>query len=227
MTSERIAAIIPAYEAADTVAGVIKRTLAVVEDVVVVDDGSTDGTGDVAESAGARVLRHAENRGKGFALRTAFSDLERAGDVDAALTLDADGQHLPEEAPKLFAARDADLVIGTRSDLFDEMGRRRRRANRISTRMISWAAGTEVLDAQSGFRLYRRRLFHPEFFRPGRFESETSAIVRAARAGLVIANVAVDLAVVDGRSTSHYRQFTDSARIARAVVGAILKPARV
>jgi glycosyltransferase involved in cell wall biosynthesis len=219
VTRERIVAVVPAYQAADTVADVVERARRVVERVLVVDDGSTDRTSQAAASAGADVLRHEVNRGKGAALVTAFESL-RDEDVDAVLTIDADGQHLPEEAHKLIGETDAALVLGVRSHLFDEMSPVRRASNRTSSWLISRLAGVDIDDVQTGFRLYRRPLFDPPLIRPGRFESESGVFVRAARRGLEVRAVPVEMAKVDGRGTSHYRPLVDSLRIARAVAGA-------
>lgn len=216
----RLAAVIPAYQAAASVGDVVARTRGVLADVFVVDDGSTDGTGDVARRAGAAVLVHAENRGKGTALRTAFDTLAGRG-FDAIVTLDADGQHLPEEIPVLADAADgADLVLGSRDALFAEMSRVRRTSNRCSSRAISFAAGMRVLDVQTGFRLYARRLLETVPFPRGRFESESAILVLAARAGFRVVTVPVRLGFADGRCTSHYRPLADSVRIARAVIRA-------
>src|SRR5262249_45007381 len=94
----RFAVAIPAFEAAETVAQVIRRVRTVTRDLVVVDDGSTDGTLDAARICCAEVLIHDLNLGKGRALRTAFDALFARG-FDAVVTIDADGQHPPEEIP--------------------------------------------------------------------------------------------------------------------------------
>ena len=128
MLAERFLVVIPALNAAASVAGVVKASLAHLPDVVVVNDGSTDATPKAAAGAGATVLHHPQNLGKGAALKTGFRyALERG--FDAVVTVDADGQHLPSEIPKFvraFRETGADLVIGDRSHLFEGMLPRRR-----------------------------------------------------------------------------------------------------
>lgn len=222
MSGLRLAAAIPAYQAAASIEDVVRRTLKHVEDVTVVDDGSTDGTGERVRGIDVRLLSHEENRGKGCALQTAFDDFLAAG-FDAVITLDADGQHLPEEIPALIEAaelHDADLVLGTRDHLFAEMGRVRRTSNRVSSRMISFAAGQRFSDIQTGFRFYRRRLLEEVRLREHGFDAESAVLVRAVRRGFRVATVPVAMEKVDGRRTSHYRPIVDSLRIARAVISA-------
>jgi glycosyltransferase involved in cell wall biosynthesis len=222
----RIAATIPAYQAAASVGGVVRRTLSVINEVLVIDDGSTDATRDEARQAGAEVHVFPRNQGKGAALRFAFGTHFGRG-VDAVVTLDADGQHLPEEIPRLLEAReDADLVLGTRDHLFAEMGRARRASNRASSWAISVLAGRRLGDIQTGFRLYTRRLIEATGFPENRFEAESAVVVRAARRGLRIKAVPIRLGYADGRTTSHYRPVVDSLRIARAVVRARLEEGR-
>jgi glycosyltransferase involved in cell wall biosynthesis len=219
----RIAAAIPAYEAAPSVGEVVAGTLRLLPDVLVVDDGSKDGTAEAARRAGARVMSLPENQGKGRALATAFADLFGRG-FDAVVTLDADGQHLPEELPKLLAAAaDADLVLGVRDHLFAEMSGLRRAANRLSSSAISFAAGRQLTDVQTGFRFYRREMIAAIGFPEARFEAESAVVVRAARRGFRIAAVPVRLGFADGRTTSHYRPLVDSLRIGGAVLRARLQ----
>jgi glycosyltransferase involved in cell wall biosynthesis len=216
-----IAAAIPAYQAAPSIGEVVRATLEVLDDVLVVDDGSDDGTAEAARRAGAEVVSLTTNCGKGRALRTAF-DLWFERGRRAVVTLDADGQHLPEEIPSLIEGwrAGADLVLGSRDHLFASMGRVRRTSNRLSSRAISWAAGTPVGDVQTGFRLYTDRLLLATGFPEPRFEAESAVVVRAARLGFEILNVPVRLGFADGRTTSHYRPLVDSLRIAAAVIRA-------
>jgi glycosyltransferase involved in cell wall biosynthesis len=218
---ESIAVTIPAYQAEPFVGDVIHRAKRIVDHVLVVDDGSTDDTAGMARTAGARVLRHETNRGKGCALKTAFDDLFGRG-AEYVVTLDADGQHLPENIPRLVRAIDdgADLIIGSRDHLFAEMHGVRRVSNRVSSYLISSLAGELLPDVQSGFRIYSRRLIEQIGFPESRFEAESAVVVRARRLGFRIVCVPIELGFADGRATSHYRPFVDSLRIATAVTRA-------
>jgi glycosyltransferase involved in cell wall biosynthesis len=219
--SKRYAVAIPAFEAAPSIAAVVGRVLAIGAEVIVVDDGSEDGTGDAARACGVPVLSNPVNLGKGRALKLAFDHLFASG-YDAVVTLDADGQHPPEEIPKLLAPwRDgADLVLGTRAHLYGAMGRVRRASNGTSSWLISRVAGATLPDCQTGYRLYARNLIETIGFPEARFEAESAVLVRAVRRGFRVVGVPVRLDEADGRATSHYRPIVDSLRIAGAVARA-------
>lgn len=221
LSTGSIAAVVPAYQAAPSVGDVIRRALEQIPTVLAVDDGSTDGTADAARAAGAEVIVQPTNQGKGRALWLAFQELFGRG-FDAVVTLDADGQHLPGEIPKLIAGAEdgTDLVLGTRSHLFGEMSKLRKTSNRLSSRAISILAGEPLDDIQTGFRLYRRRLVEGTGFPEPRFEAESAVIVRAIRRGFRVSAVPVELGFADGRLTSHYRPLIDSVRIGLAVIRA-------
>ena len=224
--SERFVALIPALNAAGPIAGIVTACIPHVAHVLVIDDGSSDGTGEAARKAGATVLRHEVNRGKGAALKTGF---RWAVDnrCDGVITLDADGQHLPEEIPKFIEAhrsQKADLIIGGRSHLFGEMLPRRRRANQFSAWTISVAAGTHVPDSQSGFRFYSLPLLQKVKLRTDGFDMESEVIVRAGRHGFKILTIPISLGFVDGQSTSHYKPMKDTVKIAWTVIKAFFRP---
>lgn len=217
--SERVAVIIPALNAERTLAPVVAGAKAQLEPVLVVDDGSSDLTGDVARAAGAVVLRHEVNRGKGGALKTGFAWALENG-YDSVITLDADGQHLASEIPKFLREREvggADLIIGGRSHLFEGMLPRRRMANQFSAWSISIAAGKRVTDSQSGFRLYSGNLLRNLELRTNGFDMESEVIVRAGRKHMKIVTIPIELGFVDGVATSHYRPLADTLRIAWTV----------
>jgi glycosyltransferase involved in cell wall biosynthesis len=220
--SERVLVMIPALNAAASIGQIVAECRRQSDAVVVVDDGSSDGTGDIARGAGAAVLRHEVNRGKGAALRTGFA-YAIANGFDGVVTLDADGQHLPGEISKILAARassGADMVIGGRAHLFEHMLPRRRMANRFSAWSIAKASGTGVTDSQSGFRFYSTAMLRSITLKSDGFDMESEVIVRAGRGGYRVVTAPIELGFVDGLSTSHYKPLADTLRIAWTVVRA-------
>ncbi len=213
--SERVLVVIPAFNAERTVGAVIRDCREVLDDVLVVDDGSVDRTAAAAVDCGARVASHAANRGKGAALKTGFAYALQRG-YEAVITLDADGQHLPREIPKFLVARAetrADLIIGGRAHLFHQMLPRRRMANRFSAWSIARCSRTNVTDSQSGFRFYSKDLLLKVRLRSDGFDMESEVIVRAGCDGFKVITIPIDLGFVDGLSTSHYKPVADSIRI--------------
>ncbi len=211
----RAACVIPAYQAADTIAAVVEGVRLHAPDllVVVVDDGSSDATSSVALASGAdRVLRHASNRGKGSALVTGFAYvLSVVPAIDALVTVDADGQHDPACLPSLLRGLEsADLVIGARRRRGTSMPIQRRLANALSTRAITWCAGRQIRDAQCGFRGIRRALLERVPHDGERYEAETAFVIRAARAGAIIAQVEIPTRY---GPASHFRPLRDAARV--------------
>jgi glycosyltransferase involved in cell wall biosynthesis len=217
--TERALVLIPAFNAAKSVGDVVWQCKEFVPDVVVIDDGSSDDTAAVARAAGAAVVSHPRNHGKGAALKTGFAYVLQRG-YDLVVTLDADGQHLPREIPKFLRAREqthADLIIGGRSHLFDQMLPRRRLANRFSAWSIAKASKTGVTDSQSGFRLYSANLLRNVRLHTDGFDLESEVIVRAGCGGFKVITTPIDLGFVDGISTSHYKPLMDTLRIAWTV----------
>lgn len=149
--------IIPAYNEANRIAKVVTGASNHLP-VLVLDDGSQDETSQVAESHGAQVIRQSPNQGKGVALRRGFQEAIDSG-YQAVVTLDADGQHDPEEIPTFLDAyqeSEADLIIGKRD--FNQIPAVRRLANSLGKWSFSWAVGQKIEDNQSGYRLLSRRM---------------------------------------------------------------------
>lgn len=216
----RALVVIPALNAERSIGAVVRDCKAINDDVLVVDDGSSDRTAEVAREAGAEVISYPVNRGKGAALKAAFAyALERGFDV--VVTLDADGQHLAREIPNFLAAHaetGADLIIGGRAHLFEQMLPRRRFANRFSARCIAFASRTNVTDSQSGFRLYSAKLLRSAHLRSDGFDMESEVIVHAGWHRFKVITIPIDLGFVDGQSTSHYKPLMDTIRIAWTVI---------
>jgi glycosyltransferase involved in cell wall biosynthesis len=211
-----IFALIPAYQAGARVGPVVTTARAYLP-VVVVDDGSTDDTATVAEQAGATVLRQVPNAGKGAALRAGFRHALTAG-VDAVVTLDADGQHDPDDIPAFlaaFAVSRPELVLGRRD--FGSMPPVRRLSNTLGGWVFSAAVGRNVADNQSGYRLVGRRLMAAllDSTESG-FEFEVEMIARCIALGLPIAEVPVR--TIYAGEPSHirpWRHFTEFLRMTR------------
>jgi glycosyltransferase involved in cell wall biosynthesis len=179
-----IIVLVPAYQEAPRIGAVVEAATRHLP-VVVVDDGSTDGTADIALRAGADVVRQEPNQGKGGALRRGFTELLARG-ADAAITLDADGQHDPSEIPAFVEAWQhghADLLIGRRD--FRRMPVVRRLSNLVGGAVLSWAVGQHVPDNQSGFRLVGRKLMEASLgSRETGFEFEVELIATCIGEGM-------------------------------------------
>jgi glycosyltransferase involved in cell wall biosynthesis len=194
-----VIAVIPAYNEAGHVGAVVEAALAVVHEVVVVDDGSQDATAAEARAAGAYVCRHLINRGVGGATMTGLqAALERGADI--AVTLDADGQHLAGEITAVvdpIRRGEADFVIGSR--LLEPRGipRSRLLANRIADVCAWMLYGVRVHDSQSGFRAYSRTVIRSIDVRTSRFEAITQILGDAHRLGFRITEVPITVIYTD------------------------------
>lgn len=202
-----IIVLIPAYNEVRFIGSVVRGALQHAP-VIVIDDGSTDGTGAAAALAGAKVLAHATNRGKGKALNTGFDYAVQRG-VDAAITLDADGQHDPAEIPKFidaFHAGKGEVIIGQRD--FSQMPARNQFGNRTGTFLLGLAMGRPIPDNQSGYRLLSWAVL--ERIRPdsSRFEAEVELLLRAQLAGFRTAWVPIR--TIYNEKVSHFRPAHDS-----------------
>jgi len=220
-------AVIPAYQEAATIAEVVRRLRAAMPGiaVLVVDDGSTDETAALAAAAGAEVLGGVANQGKGAALRRGMRAALARG-AGFVATLDGDGQHRPEDLPRLAAMAAPDvIVIGSRRGASGQPAARRR-ANRVADFWISWAARHPIADSQSGFRIYpAAALADLDRYegRAWRFSFESEILIDAARRG--ITTIAADIPALYGaalRRPSHFRPVADIARIVIMVAGKLL-----
>jgi glycosyltransferase involved in cell wall biosynthesis len=159
----RVVAAIPCYNEASYIGEVVRRTAAHVDTVVVVDDGSTDGTAEAARAAGADVVEHEVNQGYGQAIRSCF-EAAMVNGADVLVTIDGDGQHEPDEVPDVLRpllAEEADLVIGSRfMGKSNEIPRYRTFGIDVITFLYNVGSPARVSDAQSGFRAYRREVLN-------------------------------------------------------------------
>ena len=222
--------LIPAYNEARTIRAVAERVMAHGHRVIVIDDGSDDGTADQLTGMPLLVLRSARNKGKAAALWLGMQCALQDG-ARWIITLDADGQHDPVEIPRFIecARRYPDaLVVGSRLHAKNAIPPARYRANRFANFWIAWAAGQAIIDSQCGFRLYPASVLSQTEAghnpRQG-FVFESEILIDAGRAGSPI--VALPIAAIYEATArpSHFRPVVDIARIARMITVKLLSRA--
>lgn len=210
-----ICALIPAFNEAAHIAQVVEGARPYVESVIVIDDGSSDGTAELARKAGAFCIELTSNSGKATALRRGFTHASTQK-FTHAITMDGDGQHLPQDIPVLLRAAQetkADLVIGARP--FDRalMPRARYYSNTIGNRLASALVGREIKDSQSGFRLFRLESLDRIKLRSRRYEFEMEALIKLGRAGCIIAHAPIHMVYNNGQARSKMKPVRDTVRI--------------
>lgn len=198
----RTVALIAAFNEAGSIARVVEGVRGAVAHVLVVDDGSGDATAALARAAGAEVVSHEANRGKGHAVRTGLARVFE-GDFTHVLLLDGDLQHLPQEAERLLAAAaasTADVVLGQRQFTRGQMPASRYYANRLGSRVLSAFMGVPVGDTQCGFRVFRVGALAPLRLRATGYDIETEMLVKVRRNGGRIAGVPITAVYAGGPS---------------------------
>jgi glycosyltransferase involved in cell wall biosynthesis len=211
----RTCALIPAFNEASHIAQVVEGAREHVETVIVIDDGSSDGTGELARNAGAFCIESPTNSGKAMALRRGIIHAV-AQNFTHAVTLDGDGQHLSQDIPALLRVAQetgADLVIGARS--FDRalMPRARYYSNTIGSRWASALVGSKIKDSQSGFRLFRLDTLSSIKLRSRRYEFEMETLIKLGRAGCIIAHAPIHMVYDSGQARSKMKPVRDTVRI--------------
>ncbi|RLG72323.1 MAG: glycosyltransferase family 2 protein [Methanobacteriota archaeon] len=191
-----VVAVIPAYNEEKTVGGVVEEVRRYVDLVIVVDDGSNDKTGEVAEKHGARVVRHVRRRGVGAAVATGYDEALKTGG-ELFVQLDADGQHRPEDIPRVLAPivrGEADLVIGSRflGGKAPDMPLTKRFGNWLFTKLTKLVSGVEISDSQSGFRAIRREALETLFLH-GVYTYTQEMIIRAVKEGWRVKEIPINV----------------------------------
>ncbi|HXF15275.1 MAG TPA: glycosyltransferase family 2 protein [Terriglobales bacterium] len=211
----RTCALIPAFNEAPHIANVVERTRQHVAEVVVIDDGSGDGTAEIARAAGATCLQLPKNCGKASALRAGIA-FARDRKFTHVITLDGDGQHFPEDIPLMLRVAEetgADLIIGARSFDRVRMPRPRYFSNVIGSRLASALVGHEIRDSQSGFRLFRLDKLDGAKLRSRCYELEMEILIKMARSGCTIAHAPVHTVYDDGQARSKMKPVRDTVRV--------------
>ena len=209
---DKICILIPAYNAQETLGFVLKKVKPLKIDTLVVNDGSSDGTGRVASANGVQLLEHPVNLGKGAALQTGFQYILQEG-YQVVITLDADGQHDPSEIPfllKIFRNVEPDILIASRAAGFSKMTFLRRFWNRLGVKGVARLCHSDITDSQSGFRLIRTDVLKEIDLSTSRFEAELELLIKACKKGFSVLSIPIATRIVDGTGSSHFRPVVDT-----------------
>lgn len=195
-----VAVVIPAYNEERFIGSVVLKLLKYPAIVIVVDDGSSDDTAAIAQAAGAQVVRHPANRGKGQSLNSGFS-AARLLQPEAIVMIDADGQHLPEQLPEMVRpvlAGEADIVVGSRYlERCEGIPQHRRLGHWFFNLATRLASGVTVSDSQSGFRAFSPKAYNTELFQSSGFSVESEMQFLAHEHGLVVREVPITIRYTD------------------------------
>jgi len=214
--------VVPVFDEAETVGDVVAAARAY-GPVLVVDDGSRDGSAEIARRAGAEVIRHPRRRGKGAAILTGIAAARERG-AAAVVTLDGDGQHRPSDLGLLLdaaRARRRTIVVGGRLDDADALPPDRLNAIRVAGFFVNWACGLRLRDTQSGFRVYPIELFDDLRLHRGGFVLETEVLVAGVARGWRVHEVPV-AALARARQRSRFRPISDGVAIGGYLAGRVL-----
>lgn len=228
LKTEDIVVVIPAYNEAATIVEVARRARAQVERVIVVDDGSSDGTAECLRDLDVTVLKNPQNSGKGASICNGAQAALEMGAL-AVITLDADGQHQPEDIPRVLTAARIypdRIIVASRLRRTENAPPLRLFANRFANFWISWAAGYWIPDSQSGFRLYPAEVFdvaEVPHTRDRSFVFESEVLIEAAWKGIRSEPVPIDSVYFEAARPSHYKPTEDTVRIVRMVAVRLLR----
>jgi len=223
-------ACIPVYNEEKIIGEIVKKCMNYVDKVIVCDDGSTDNTARVAKENGAHVIQHKKNTGKGSAMRSLFkSALENNGDV--IVTIDGDGQFLPEEIPIIMdpvLKNQSDIVIGYRFDDKTEMPTYRRIGNKMLDKISNFASDLPFRDTQSGFRAYSKKAIQMIKFTADGFGADSEILIDASRKELIISEEKITVIYNTGGKTSTQHPITHSSSVISTLIEliAIRQPLR-
>lgn len=210
--------LIPVHNGGSNLKQVLRRLVPYGLDVWVVDDGSTDGSAEIAQAERAKVVRLNHRSGKGAAIRRGLSKILKEDGAEWVIFMDGDGQHLPEEIPVFLQYMDgpADFLIGSRMDQVESFPKHRLLPNRIGSEILRWMSGQSVPDTQCGYRAVRISLLKSLVLESSGFEIETEILLKALRLGARWRAVPVS-AVYNGQG-SHFRPVYDTYRICMAAL---------
>lgn len=215
ISEKKICVLIPTYNNEKTLKRVIDGVLDYTENIIVINDGSTDSTLQILEKYSITVINLSKNKGKGNALKLGFRKAKEIG-YDYAITIDSDGQHYPDDIPvfveNLLQENEDVLLIGNRNMSQDGIPKKSSFGNRFSNFWFWFETGIKLEDTQSGYRLYPLHKIPKKYFTP-KFEFEIEIIVRTAWRHVPVKNVPIKVLYDPAERVSHFRPFKDFTRI--------------
>ena len=219
--SERISrlnvcVLIPTYNNSKTLERVINQVLNYTQNIIIVNDGSTDDTFSILEKyTQCTVIHLSKNSGKGIGLRTGFKKALELN-YDYALTIDSDGQHFPDDIPVFLDALELEanpvILIGSRNMNQDNVPKKSSFGNKFSNFWFWFETGIKLEDTQSGYRLYPLKFIPKKYF-TNKFEFEIEVIVRTAWKGILVKNIPIKILYDPNERVTHFRPFQDFTRI--------------
>lgn len=220
----KTAVLIPVYNEGEIFRRFLQKVLEYIDarDVIIVDDGSTDGTCDGLENSGVTLLRHQHNSGKGNALKTGFRQAIEAG-YDWVLCIDGDGQHVPEKIPDFISSAEASkyqIIIGNRRKDLKTMPWDRKFSNLVTSSFLSILAGVKIHDAQCGYRMYRADFLKDIDLKTSDFDTENEILLKSFKRNAAIGWV--DIPVVYGEETSHINRLSDTIKFIKLIIRYLL-----
>jgi glycosyltransferase involved in cell wall biosynthesis len=210
--------IIPTFNESKSIGKLIKQIQEQKLDVVIVDDGSIDNTAEIAQDEGAIVLKNSLNEGKGVSLIKGF-EYALKNHYDAIITMDGDGQHLPEDIPyfiRLAKYSDSGIFLGNRMNHTKDMPLMRILTNKFMSWLISGIIKQNIPDTQCGLRLIKREVIEKVRLKTNRYEIESEILIRASRLGYKIESVPIK--TVYQKEKSQINPFIDTIRFIRFII---------
>jgi glycosyltransferase involved in cell wall biosynthesis len=213
-----ICVIIPAYNASSTISDVVRGALKYVSRVTVADDGSTDDTATIVSKAGAKIVAIEKNKGKGNALKLLFQEAIKE-EYYAVISMDADGQHDPEDIPQLItvhATHPDDIIVGSRMHEKEKIPRARYNSMCIARFYVSLMANQFLEDTQCGFRLYPLSIIKKLHLMTERYVTETELLMKAGDMGVNIKFVKIK--TIYSENGSHFKPIKDTVSITAYII---------
>lgn len=214
----RTCVVIPTYNESKTIAGLIQQVRSLGFEVVVIDDGSSDNTADIAATCKAQVLRNVKNLGKGAALAKGYNFAVAQG-FDAVISMDGDGQHSCDDLAVFIRKAESSncgVIVGNRMAITKQMPWLRVITNRFMSQLISKITGQYIPDTQCGFRLVKSEVLQKIILSTSKYETESEILIQAARLGFKIESVPVRT-IYSGQK-SRINPFVDTLRFLRFII---------